>query len=214
MQIGNRMTSDAVTLDRSRPVPVVDYTRLVDIGHDSYLDLLTRLKSLSWLSAAELAALAARFARTSFKRNQVVLRNAELESEAHILLKGIVRVTCLNVRAERVTIALIAPGPIPQFPRISFGPAEFQFQYEAYSDCSIGSLAWADFERITAQNSTSAVKSFHENDLKHWYRLLLRSSSYLNRDLGDRIAATLLDLRADFGIEESRGTMLRGSSPA
>ena len=176
---------------------------------DSDLDRLNRLKALSWLSASELSALAAALDRSRFKRNQVVLRNPELESRAHILLTGILRITCLNRRGERVTVALIAPGPIPEFPQMSFNRSEFQC--EAYSDCRIGSLSWDDFERITARSSTSAFKNFHQNDLKQWYRLLLRSSSYLNLDLHDRIAVTLLDLCADFGIEESRGTLLRVS---
>jgi CRP-like cAMP-binding protein len=52
-------------------------------------------------------------------------------------------------------------------------------------------------------------KQFHQNDLKQWYRLLVRSSSFLNLDLHERIAITLLELCSDFGIEESRGTLLR-----
>jgi CRP-like cAMP-binding protein len=37
----------------------------------------------------------------------------------------------------------------------------------------------------------------------------LRSSSFLNLSLHERIAITLLELCSDFGIEESRGTLLR-----
>jgi CRP-like cAMP-binding protein len=47
--------------------------------------------------------------------------------------------------------------------------------------------------------------------LKQWYRLLLRSSSFLNLGLHERIAMALLELCSDFGIEESRGTLLRVS---
>jgi len=57
----------------------------------------------------------------------------------------------------------------------------------------------------------SAFRQFHRNDLKQWYRLLLRSSSFLNLGLHERIAIALLELCADFGIEESRGTLLRVS---
>jgi CRP-like cAMP-binding protein len=45
--------------------------------------------------------------------------------------------------------------------------------------------------------------------LKQWYRLLLRSSSFLNLGLHERIAIALLELCSDFGVEESRGTLLR-----
>jgi CRP-like cAMP-binding protein len=38
--------------------------------------------------------------------------------------------------------------------------------------------------------------------------LLRRSSGLLNLDLHDRLAFTMLDLCEDFGIEDSRGTLL------
>ena len=60
-------------------------------------------------------------------------------------------------------------------------------------------------------SSESAFKKFHQNDLQQWYRLLLRSSSFLNLDLHERIAITLLELASDFGIKESRGALLRAS---
>src|SRR5208337_2160509 len=63
----------------------------------------------------------------------------------------------------------------------------------------------------TAHSSESAFKKFHQNDLLQWYRLLLRSTSFLNLGLHERIAITLLELASDFGIKESRGTLLRAS---
>ena len=41
--------------------------------------------------------------------------------------------------------------------------------------------------------------------------MLLRSSSFLDLDLHERIAITLLELASDFGIKESRGTLLKAS---
>ena len=53
----------------------------------------------------------------NFQRNEVVLlESAANPSEAHVLVTGIARITCLDGRNERVTVALIAPGPIPAFP--------------------------------------------------------------------------------------------------
>jgi CRP-like cAMP-binding protein len=49
----------------------------------------------------------------------------------------------------------------------------------------------------------------HENALQQWYRLLLRGSGYLNLGLHERVALALLELCSDFGIEDSRGTLLR-----
>jgi CRP-like cAMP-binding protein len=177
---------------------------------DTDLDKLSRLKALSWLSNSELSRLAGALATANFKRPQVILGEAALASEAHILLKGITRITGQNARSERVTIALLAPGLIPEFSSLPL--SRFHFRCEAYNDCRVGGLAWNDFEGITAHRSESASRKFHENDLQQWYRLLLRNSGFLNLGLHERIAITLLELSSDFGIKESRGTLLRAFS--
>jgi hypothetical protein len=102
---------------------------------------------------------------------------------------------------------MLAPGPIPEFPALPI--SQSGFQCEAYNDCRVGTVSWADFDGITANAGESAFKQFHRNDLKQWYRLLLRSSSFLNLGLHERIGIALLELCADFGIEEARGTLLR-----
>ena len=175
--------------------------------HDADLGRLGRLKSLSWLSQPELALLASALTFTNHNRHAVILREVALARDAHILLSGIARITCRNARGERVTVALLAPGPIPQFPATPV--SQSGFQCEAYNDCRLGTVSWDEFGRITANDSESAFKHFHSNDMKLWYRLLLRSSSFLNLGLHERIAVALLELCSDFGIEESRGTLLR-----
>ena len=171
------------------------------------LDHLTHLKALSWLSAAELRLLVGALALANFKRSAVILHEAALAAEAHILLTGIARITCMNAHRERVTVALLAPGLIPGLPAMKISRSDFKC--EAYNDCRVGSLARDKFDAITVQSNESAFKHLRENDLQQWYRLFLRSSSFLNLGLHERIAATLLELCADFGVDESRGTLLR-----
>ena len=173
---------------------------------DSDLDKLTRLKAFAWLSTAELRSLAAVLAPTNFIPPQIILSQAALASEAHILLKGIARITCENGRHERITIALLAPGPIPEFPALPLN--RFDFRCEAYNDCRVGSLSWTEFDAITVHGAAIAFKKFHENDMQQWYRLLQRSSVFLNLDLHARVAVALLELASDFGIKESRGMLL------
>lgn len=175
-------------------------------SRDSDLDKLSRLKAFEWLSAAELRSLAAVIAPTNFIRPQTILDQAALASEAHILLKGIARITCDNGRHERVTIALLAPGPIPEFPVLPLN--RFDFRCEAYNDCRVGSLHWNDFDAITLHGAAIAFKQFHENDMQQWYRLLQRSSVLLNLDLHDCVTMVLLELSSDFGVRESRGMLL------
>ncbi len=174
------------------------------------LEKLGRLKIFSWLSVGEVKLLGSSLTMRNFARNEVIFQESKVNlAEAHVLITGIARVTCLNGRDERVTVALIAPGPIPEFPVLSAN--RFDFRCEAYNNCRIGVMDWNGFEGVTANGRESAFRKFHQSDLKHWYRLFLRSSGLLNLDLHDRVAMTMLDLCDDFGIEDARGTLLKVS---
>ncbi|MGO9453788.1 MAG: Crp/Fnr family transcriptional regulator [Candidatus Binataceae bacterium] len=176
-------------------------------GRDTDVDLLKRLKGFAWLSNSELDGLANGLSTTNFKRHEIMLGENELASEAHILLTGVANITCLNARSERVTVALLPPGPIPEFP--SQSPSRWRFQCDAYSNCRFGTLSWDRFNAITLNAPRSAFREFHQNNLQLWYRLLLRGSTLLNLHLHERLEMTLLELCQDFGIEESRGTLLK-----
>jgi CRP-like cAMP-binding protein len=167
---------------------------------------LGRLKIFSWLTPAEVKVLGSSLAMSNYERRQVMFCESELGNEAHVLVAGIVRITCLNANNERVTAALIAPGPIPELP--SPHMSRFEFRCEAYNNCRVGVLDWKHFESITVNGYESAFRKFHENDLKHCYRLLRRTAGFLKLDLHERVAITMLDLCDDFGIEDARGTLL------
>jgi len=172
-------------------------------------ELLSRLKAFSWLSFGQLTGLANELNVANFKRNQVVLDEVDLSTGANILLSGIAKISCLNARGQRVTVALLAPGPIPEFPSQSVSP--WGFRCEAYSDCRLGSVSWDRFNAITENAPQNTFREFHQNNLKLWYRLLMRGSSFLGLGLRERLGMTLLELCSDFGVEESRGTLLRVS---
>ena len=114
---------------------------------DTDLERLGRIDALSWLSLPELVRLVEILTLANFKRHEVIIGEDALASEAHILLTGVANITCLNARSERVTVALVAPGPIPEFPVMPVSP--WSFQCEAYSDCRVGSLGWDRLGVIT-----------------------------------------------------------------
>jgi CRP-like cAMP-binding protein len=170
-------------------------------------NLLRGAKDLAWLSNAEITNLSGGLVIDKFKRNEVILGPARLATEAYILLSGVANISCLNAKSRRVTVALLAPGPIMEFP---FEPTDrWHFQCEAFTNCRLGSLSWDRFNVITLAASRSASSQFHQHSLTHWSRLLMRGSCLLSLDLHDRLGMTLLELCSDFGIEDSRGTLLR-----
>jgi len=171
------------------------------------LDLLNRLKPFSSLSAEALRELASGLNPANFQRHDVILREEAPPTGVHILLKGVAKITCLNRCGERVTVALLAPGPIPEF--LSLPVSRWHFRCEAYSDCRVGSPGWDLFNAIALKAPEAALIEFHRNSLRLWYRLLLRGSTFLNLSLRERIEMALLELCEDFGIKESRGTLLR-----
>ena len=168
------------------------------------LDLLNRLKPLSFLSPDALRELASGLNSANFRRREVILPEEALAAGVHILLRGVAKITCLSQTDERVTIALLAPGPIPQF--VSLPVNRRDFRCEAHSECRVGSLSWDQFDVITRAATQSALRNFYENNLVPWYRFLAEGL-----DLRERLLATLLQLCSDFGITESRGTLLRVS---
>jgi Crp-like helix-turn-helix domain len=105
-----------------------------------------------------------------------------------------------------VTVAPIPPGPIPELP--SQPMSQFGFRFEAYNSCRVGTFAWNGFDRVASKGRESAIRKFHENDLKYWSRLFRRTSGLLNLDLHERVALTVLDLCDEFGAQDSRGTLL------
>jgi len=139
---------------------------------------LGRLQFFSWLNPAGVEILGTSLAMLNYERREVMFRESALANEAHVLVAGIARITCLNTNGERVTVALIAPGPIPELPSLPM--SRFDFRCEAYNNCRVGTLEWKGFEGITLNGRESAIRKFHQNDMKHWYRLLRRTSGLLN----------------------------------
>jgi len=167
------------------------------------LDLLNRLEPLSFLSPDALRKLAFGLNTANFRRG-ALLPEEELAAGVHVLLRGVAKITCLNLAGQPVTIALVAPGPIPQF--VSIPVSRWHFRCEAHSDCKVGSVSWDQFDFITRETPRSDLRKFHEKNLMLWYRFFGGSL-----DLRERLLFALLQLCSIFGVAESRGTLLRVS---
>lgn len=165
-------------------------------------DLLSQLNPLLFLSPNALHGLESRLNSKNFKKREVILPEEDLAAGLHILLRGAAKITCLNAAGQRVTVNLLAPGPIPQF--VSQPAHQWHFRCEAQSDCRVGGVSWDQFDFITSDAPRSDLRKFHETNLTQWYRFFSGSL-----DLRERLLLTLLQLCSIFGVKESRGTLLR-----
>lgn len=169
----------------------------------SDFDLLNRSKSLSFLSPVELRELTSSLRSANFSSGEIILSEAALGTGVHFLLKGIAKITCLNRSDRRVTVGLLAPGPIPEF--LSSLISRWHFRCEAYSDCRVGRISWDHFDVIAKAASQSALRTFHQNNLMQWYQWSL---GFLGLDTRERLVFMLRQLCSNFGVVESRGTLL------
>ncbi len=86
------------------------------IGRED-LRLLRSLESLSWVSPRQLRQLAASLSVGNIGHNDVIFSEVEEPgAQVYVLLSGVARLTCLNIRKERILVTLIAPGVIPDLP--------------------------------------------------------------------------------------------------
>ncbi len=175
----------------------------------SDLERLGRLKDLGWLSGAQRKKLSDAMSHTDVKRSGLIFREeGRPNDEVYILLSGSARLTSRNPRRARVVVAMIAPGVIPKFPQL---PAEVghHLRCEAVSDCRLGKLSLDLFAEIVLGGRLANLAKFVETIVWPVGKLLARYPSFLDLSLRQRLATALLELAADFGIQDTRGTLLR-----
>jgi CRP-like cAMP-binding protein len=180
---------------------------IVSKNHD--LRLLNGLESLSWLSTKQLRRLAAALFVSNIGRNHVIF-NAIEEPGTHVLvlLSGVARLTCLNRRKERMLVALLAPGVIPDLPFL-VPQIDARFQCDAFTDCRVGKIRSQDFTQIVFGVELAAFRKLSANTVAYWSQLVLRCSNLFRFRLHERLAIALLQLGSEFGVPDPRGLLLR-----
>jgi CRP-like cAMP-binding protein len=172
------------------------------------LQLLSRLESLSWLPLSQLRQLASSLSFSNFKAHDIIFgENEEPGRHVYVLVSGVARLTCVNTRHERVLLALIGRGVIPDLPPL-LPNINFRFRFDAFSDCKIGKIRSEIFMDIVLRVRLADFRRVSANALAHWAKLFLRCSTALHFDLHERLAVALLQLGSEFGIHEARGSLL------
>jgi Crp-like helix-turn-helix domain len=173
----------------------------------SNLELLGRLKSLSWLSTAQLKALDDSMSARSVKRNGVIFQElGKPSTEAHILLSGAAQLTHLNGSAPRV-VAMTTPGVIFRLPLM---PVEVghNFEWVALNDCRVGRLPIERYVSITLGVDYNAYVRVAEPAEICIGRMLVRYPSFIGFGLLQRVAVALIELASEFGVQDHSGVVL------
>lgn len=171
---------------------------------------LTRLRDLAPLSTAQFKQLAAAMTVREVEKHARICEPGHEREYAYILLSGSVACTCVDSRyRRRKLIKLIPPGVIPILPR-PYSTIDPRLKYEAFTNCKIAQTDLEYFFRTTLSNGVTAYRHFLEIHFKHWIAVIARSSkSALGLALNERLGLALLELCSEFGIPDSRGTLLR-----
>ena len=173
----------------------------------SDLELLRRLKGLSWLSDAQLKKLHDSMSVRSVKRNAVIFQElGKPSTEAHILLSGAAQFNHLNGDGQRA-VAMMMPGVIFRLPLM---PAEVghNFEWVALGDCRVGRLPIERYVAITLGVEYSAYMRVCEPAENRIGRLLARYPSFIGFALLQRVAVALIELAVEFGVQNHRGVVL------
>jgi CRP-like cAMP-binding protein len=168
---------------------------------------LRGLKTISWLSRSRIDRLAAALTVTTIEKREIIFDDKHSAKSAFILLSGVARITCRNRKGERILVIMVAPGMIPGVPPEVVG-VTYQFRCEAITECQIGTIALDSFIEICLGITSDNFKQMATSYLGRWDLVQLRCSNFMNCNLEERLALTLLELSENFGAPNKQGIML------
>lgn len=174
----------------------------------SDLKLLGRLKGLAWLSSGQLKNLDDSMTIRNVKRKDVIFEERGARSQdTYILLSGTAELCHVDGARSRV-IAILSPGVIFRLPMIAPGD-DHKFRWIALSDCRVAQLTTSSFINISLGVRAADFFKVADSDNQRLGYLMRRYPSYVGLGLQGRVAVALLELSAEFGVQETRGILIR-----
>ena len=174
----------------------------------SDLQLLARLKGLSWLSSVQLKGLDDSMTARNVKHNDMIFEErGVLNLSTHILLTGTAELSHLHGPRARV-VAILSPGVIfrvPLMPRV----IDHNFQWTALNECRVAELSTQSFIKITLGILPADYARVADTGNGRLGYLMVRYPSFLGLELLHRVAVALLELAFEFGVQDTRGVIIR-----
>src|SRR5579862_115131 len=177
-------------------------TRLSD------LQLLGRLKGLAWMSSGQLKNLDDAMTIRNVKHKDVIFEEHGARSEdTYILLSGTVELCRIDGMRSRV-VAIMSPGVLFRMPMMAPG-VEHTFRWIALNDCRVAQLTTSSFISISLGVPPANFLKVADWENQRWGYLMGRYPSFLGLGLQGRVAVALLELSVEFGVQETRGILIR-----
>jgi len=167
---------------------------------------LKKINFFSGLSREEMELLAKRTQMKQYRRKEVLYLPGDPGNTVFLLKKGIVKLSRLFPDGRELTLVLLKPGEI-------FGELEVldesarDTQATAYSDTLICVLRKEDLLGLLEKQPSLAIRLSKLIGFRRKY-VENRVESLLFRNSHEKLAKLLLDLVAQFGKEDTRGTRI------
>jgi len=176
------------------------------------LQLLGRLKGLAWLSAPQLKKLDDSMTSRNVKHKGLIFEErGVLSLVTHILLTGTAELSHVNGAGPRV-VAILSPGVIFRMPLMARGIGH-NFQWTALNDCRVSELLTDTFIQvglgIVPDNFSANFQRLVDMENPRRGYLMGRYPGFLGLGLHERVAVALLELSIEFGVQNTRGILIR-----
>jgi CRP/FNR family transcriptional regulator, cyclic AMP receptor protein len=174
----------------------------------SDVQILRRLKDLSWLSHLQLKRLDDSMTARNVKRKGVIFQERGLLNlNTHILLSGTAEL-CHSYGPRSRVIAILSPGIIFRMPLMARA-VDHNFKWTALNDCRVAELSTDRYIKITLGILGATYLRVANAEGARWGSLLGRYPGFLGFDLQARVAVALLELAFEFGVQNTRGILIR-----
>ena len=174
----------------------------------SDLQLLGGLKTLAWLSSGQLKNLDNSMTSRDVRHKGVIFEERGVRSlDTHILLTGTAELCHLYGANSRV-VAILSPGVLFRMPLMAHG-IDHTFRWTALNDCRVAQLTTDNFINISLGVLAADFFKVSETENPRWAYLMGRYPGFLGLGLRGRVAVALLELSLEFGVQNTRGILIR-----
>jgi CRP-like cAMP-binding protein len=142
-----------------------------------------------------------------FPRRAVLYSPGDISEQVYLLVAGVVALAAIAPDGTPVVIQLLRAGAI--FGYSAFLPSrERQFRAEALTDIEVAAVSRDHFASVLAGLSPGGQAAHLARFAETIGRLARRQMALVALSAEDRLVSVLEDLGGDFGIRDSRGTVI------